>query len=95
MEGARTSEKVDKSKSESEQQIAFHQKASSPSSSLRDPSIFQSAAGNLAIQRLLGSRSIQAKLTISHPDDPYEQEADRVAEQVMTMPQAEVPPQPT
>lgn len=29
---------------------------------------------------------IQAKLTISQPNDPYEQEADRVADQVMRMP---------
>jgi hypothetical protein len=37
-----------------------------------------------------GSRSrpnpIQAKLTIGQRNDPYEQEADRVAEQVMSMP---------
>jgi hypothetical protein len=30
--------------------------------------------------------SIQPKLTVSQPDDPYEQEADRVAEKVMRMP---------
>jgi hypothetical protein len=29
---------------------------------------------------------IQAKLTIGQRNDPYEQEADRVAEQVMSMP---------
>jgi hypothetical protein len=29
---------------------------------------------------------IQAKLTVGQPNDPYEQEADRVAEQVMAMP---------
>jgi N-acetyl-anhydromuramyl-L-alanine amidase AmpD len=29
---------------------------------------------------------IQPKLTISHPNDPYEQEAERVADQVMRMP---------
>ncbi|HEX7032038.1 MAG TPA: hypothetical protein VF172_03465 [Nitrososphaera sp.] len=28
---------------------------------------------------------IQPKLKISHPNDPYEQEADRVAEQIMRM----------
>src|SRR5258708_12961899 len=41
----------------------------------------QRAIGNQGVQRF-----IQAKLTISQPDDPYEQEADRVAEQVMLMP---------
>jgi hypothetical protein len=30
---------------------------------------------------------IQAKLTVSQPGDPYEQEADRVAEEVMRMPE--------
>ncbi|MBW4520182.1 MAG: DUF4157 domain-containing protein [Scytolyngbya sp. HA4215-MV1] len=31
-------------------------------------------------------KGIQAKLTIGRPNNPYEQEADRVADQVMTMP---------
>jgi outer membrane protein OmpA-like peptidoglycan-associated protein len=34
----------------------------------------------------LNGRIIQAKLTIGQPDDVYEQEADRVADQVMRMP---------
>jgi hypothetical protein len=38
------------------------------------------------MQRLLRSGVIQAKLTISQPDDPAEQEADRVADAVMRMP---------
>jgi hypothetical protein len=33
---------------------------------------------------------VQAKLTVSQPNDPYEQEADRVAERVMTMPEPKV-----
>ena len=44
----------------------------------------QETAGNLAVQRLLGSRWIQAKLAISQPNDSYEQEADRVADQVLS-----------
>lgn len=36
---------------------------------------------------------IQAKLAISQPNDPYEQEADRVAEQVMRMPASPAPTQ--
>ncbi len=32
---------------------------------------------------------LQAKLEISQPGDPYEQEADRVAEQVMRMPDSQ------
>jgi hypothetical protein len=50
---------------------------------------------NLALQRILGNqgmqrapqtRAIQTKLRISQPNDPYEREADRVADQVMRMP---------
>lgn len=36
--------------------------------------------------RLLAVRPIQAKLAVSQPGDEYEREADRVAEQVMSMP---------
>lgn len=36
--------------------------------------------------RCQGSLPFQAKLKIGQPDDKYEQEADRVAEQVMSMP---------
>lgn len=44
----------------------------------------QRTIGNQAVQRL------QAKLTVSTPGDIHEQEADRVAEQVMRMPDAEI-----
>ena len=46
----------------------------------------QRSHGNRYVQRLLRSRRMQAKLTISEPGDQYEQEADRVAETVMRMP---------
>lgn len=46
----------------------------------------QRTAGNQAVQRLIKSRALRAKLTINQPRDMYEQEADRVAEQVMRMP---------
>jgi uncharacterized protein DUF4157/putative RNase toxin 16 of polymorphic toxin system len=49
---------------------------------------FQQTVGNQAVLRML-SRSapaIQTKLTINQPGDVYEQEADRVAETVMRMP---------
>ena len=42
----------------------------------------QPVIGNKAIQRLIA----QAKPTISQPGDKYEQEADRIAEQVVGMP---------
>ena len=41
----------------------------------------QRAAGNRVVSRL-----IQAKLTVGPPGDQYEQDADRVAEQVLSMP---------
>lgn len=37
------------------------------------------------IRRILRSTGVQAKLTIGQPNDNYEQEADRVADQVMAM----------
>jgi hypothetical protein len=44
----------------------------------------QSTRGNRYVQRVVA----QAKLAISQPGDQYEQEADRVAEQVMGMPES-------
>lgn len=46
----------------------------------------QRKLGNQAVQRLFKSGAIQAKLRIGAPNDKYEQEADRVADQVMRMP---------
>lgn len=54
----------------------------------------QKTAGNQAVQRLIKSRELQAKLKISQPNDVYEQEADRVAEQVMKIPEPAVQRQP-
>ena len=45
----------------------------------------QRGLGNQAVQRLLASHSVQARLTVGPAGDHYEQEADRVAGQVMTM----------
>lgn len=46
------------------------------------------------VQRTIGNRAvgklIQTKLTIGAPNDKYEQEADRVADQVMRMPDSQV-----
>ena len=42
--------------------------------------------GNQYLQMLLQARMMQAKLTVSHPQDAFEHEADRVADQVMRMP---------
>jgi hypothetical protein len=46
----------------------------------------QRTIGNQAVGKLIKSRALQAKLRIGQPGDIYEQEADRVAEQVMRMP---------
>src|SRR6266571_2055592 len=43
----------------------------------------QDTIGNQAVLQLLRSGAIQAKLAINLPGDVYEQEADRIAEQVV------------
>lgn len=50
----------------------------------------QQTYGNKYVQRLLNSMFIKPKLTVGAADDPYEHEADRVAEQGMNMPTLEV-----
>lgn len=42
--------------------------------------------GNQALQRMLAEGTIQARLKVGTPNDKYEQEADRLAEQVLRMP---------
>ena len=42
------------------------------------------------IQQILRPLRAQAKLTVSCPGDPYEREADRVADQVLSMPEPTV-----
>lgn len=46
--------------------------------------------GNQHMQQLLRSRLIQAKLTVSDPDDAFEREADSVADQVMRTPESQI-----
>lgn len=46
----------------------------------------QRTIGNQVVGNLMKSGALQAKLRIGQPGDVYEQEADRVAEQVMRMP---------
>ncbi len=50
----------------------------------------QRTIGNQAVGRLIKSGALQAKLRIGQPGDIYEQEADRVVEQVMWMPEPQV-----
>jgi hypothetical protein len=46
----------------------------------------QRSVGNQAMNRLLRSGTIQRKREISHPGDPLEREADRIAEQILRQP---------
>lgn len=50
----------------------------------------QQTHGNRFVQRLLRSGLPQTRLTVSEPGDRYEQEADRVADRVMSMGEPEV-----
>ncbi len=60
----------------------------SASSKYADPlNSLHLAYGNRALQNMLDSGVLRAKLRIGAPNDEYEQEADRVAEQVMRMPE--------
>jgi len=43
----------------------------------------QQVQGNASVQRLLASRTVQAKLSISQPEDPLEKEAEAISEAVM------------
>jgi len=54
----------------------------------------QRTIGNQAVQRLIKSGALHAKLKIGQPGDMYEQEADRVADEVMRMPEPQVQRQP-
>jgi len=62
-----------------------------PSQPLKSPAdrilFLQRTIGNQAVQRLIKSGTLQAKLKIGQPGDKYEQEADRVADAVMRMPE--------
>jgi len=57
--------------------------------------VLQRSIGNQAVAQLYRSGLLQAKLRIGQPNDVYEQEADRVAGQVMGMPESAVQPKPT
>lgn len=55
----------------------------------------QRTVGNQAVRRLFKSGVIQARLKIGQPGDIYEQEADRVADMVMRMPEPGIQMKPT
>ncbi len=61
-----------------------------PSRSMNSPighiHFLQRTIGNQAVQKFIKSGALQAKLGIGQPGDIHEQEADRVAEQIIRMP---------
>jgi hypothetical protein len=57
--------------------------------------VLQRSIGNRAVERLFTAGLLQAKLRIGEPNDIYEEEADRVAEEVMRMPEPTIHPKPT
>lgn len=59
------------------------------SSSVEQIFYLQRTIGNLAVKKLMKSEALQAKFRIGQTGDKYEQEADRVAETVMNMPDLE------
>ena len=60
--------------------------AAATTASANDVAQIQARDGNRAVQRLLSTHTVQAKLEVGPAFDNYEQEADRVAQQVMHMP---------
>ncbi len=86
-EGTKLTAKTPEAKKEnSASQIKKTNSSPSISSSVDHILFLQRTVGNQAVEKLLKSGVIQAKLTIGQPGDIYEQEADRIAEQVMRMP---------
>jgi len=87
-ERAKLTTKISEAKRENSvtktQRTDFSQSISSPVDHIL---FLHRTIGNQAVQRLLKAGVIQAKLKIGQPNDVYEQEADRVAEQVMRMPE--------
>ncbi len=94
-EAIRTAVKAPETKKQNQvsqvQKGNFYQPLSSPVEQIL---FLQRTIGNQAVQRLMKSGALQAKLRIGAPGDVYEQEADRVAEQVMRMPEPAVQPKP-
>ncbi len=74
-------------KSSRARKVEFAQSSGSPADRVLS---LQRTIGNKAVERLISSGTLQTKLRIGQPDDIYEQEADRVADAVMRMPEPEI-----
>ncbi len=46
--------------------------------------------GNTNVQKIFNTSGIQAKLNVSQPNDPFEQEAQRVADEIIAIPDSKV-----
>jgi len=57
--------------------------------------VLHRSIGNQCVARMYRSGLLQAKLKIGEPNDVYEQEADRVADRIMRMPEPTIQPKPT
>ena len=84
---AKTPEAKSNKPASKSQETDFSQSTNSPADHIL---FLQRTIGNQAVQRLLKSGVIQAKLKIGQPNDIYEQEAYRVADEVMRMPEPQV-----
>lgn len=83
--------KKPEAKKESSKSIKIRTEVSQSLSTPADRILYlQRTIGNQAIQRLIKSGTLQAKLRIVQPGDVYEQEADRVADALMRMPEPQV-----
>src|SRR5258706_10639027 len=63
------------------------QRSGEPSAPVHPMAELQRSIGNRATRHLIRSPYIQAKLQVSNPGDPLEEEADRTADTVMRMPE--------
>ena len=93
VESAQIAAKTQKATGESSTSKIRKMDSSQPVNTLESPvdqvSYLQRTIGNQSVQRLIKSGVLQAKLKIGQPGDVYEQEAYRVADAVMRMPEEE------
>ena len=80
---ARTSESKKEKSASTTRKIESLQIMNSPADQVM---YLQRTIGNQAVQRLIKSGALQAKLRIGQPGDVYEQEADALAKTIMGMP---------
>lgn len=66
----------------------------SPSGPATSFASIHTAPHRAAIRHILRGPRVQTKLAVSRPNDKYEQEADRIADQVMAMPDPKLQRQP-